>query len=242
MSAPRHIALLPAAGTGSRMGGETPKQYLPLLGKPLLWHTLAALSAVAEIDRIVLVLSPDNVEFDRCLPQLAADPAVRLALQRKLSVLRCGGASRAETVRNGLAALAGEVAAQDWVLVHDVARPCVAPADVRRLIAALADDPVGGILATPVADTLKRAVDGRIDATVPRAGLWRAQTPQMFRHGALLAALSQAADDSITDEASAIELQGQAPRLVMGSERNLKVTYPDDLALAALYLQAKESA
>jgi 2-C-methyl-D-erythritol 4-phosphate cytidylyltransferase len=238
MSAPRHIALLPAAGSGSRMGSDKPKQYLPLLGKPLLWHTLAALNAVPEIDRVVLVLSPDDTEFDRCLPDLAADATVRLALQRKLAVLRCGGASRAETVRNGLEAIVTAVSPQDWVLVHDVARPCIAPADVSRLIATLADDPVGGILAVPVADTLKRSDGGeRIAATVPRAGLWRAQTPQMFRQGMLLDALRHAADDSITDEASAIEASGQAPKLVPGSERNIKVTYPDDLVLAAMYLQ-----
>lgn len=248
MSTARHIALVPAAGAGSRMRSEVPKQYLPLLGQPLLMHALAALAAVPAIDRVVLVLSPEDEWFDACMQApvgrialTAPSGTADAGLQGKLTVLRCGGTSRAETVRNGLAALAGEVAAGDWILVHDAARPCIDPADVERLIAALADDLVGGILATPVADTLKRADGERVAATVPRAGLWRAQTPQMFRHGMLLDALRRAADDGVTDEASAIEALGHAPQLVPGSERNLKVTYPDDLALAALYLQAKES-
>ncbi|MBL8509094.1 MAG: 2-C-methyl-D-erythritol 4-phosphate cytidylyltransferase, partial [Chitinimonas sp.] len=157
-----------------------------------------------------------------------------------LTVLRCGGASRAETVRNGLQALAGELAADDWVLVHDAARPCIAPADVARLITALREDSVGGLLAVPVADTLKRADAAcRVAGTVPRDGLWRAQTPQMFRHGVLCRALAEGACEAITDEASAIEAAGMSPRLVVGDERNIKVTYPQDLALAALYLQAR---
>jgi 2-C-methyl-D-erythritol 4-phosphate cytidylyltransferase len=224
----RFIALVPAAGSGSRMGSATPKQYLPLLGKPLLVHTLAALAAAPDIDRVVLVLSPEDEWFD----------SDAVGVDQKLTVLGCGGASRAETVRNGLTALAGEVAADDWILVHDAARPCLTPADIGRLIATLRGDPVGGILAVPVADTLKRSNGSdQIAATVPRDGLWRAQTPQMFRHGMLLDALRRAADDSITDEASAIEALGHAPRLVPGSERNIKVTYPADLTLAALYLQ-----
>lgn len=223
------IALLPAAGSGSRMGAATPKQYLPLLGVPLLRHTLHALSATESINQVVLVISPDDAWFDE---QWRADFP-------KLAVLRCGGASRAETVRNGLLALANTVAADDWILVHDAARPCIQSADIETLIRELRDDPVGGLLALPMADTLKRA-DGeqRIAATVPRNGLWRAQTPQMFRHGLLLKALSQLADDSITDEASAIEAAGLSPKLVVGSERNIKVTFPADLALAALYLQS----
>ncbi|WP_374357340.1 2-C-methyl-D-erythritol 4-phosphate cytidylyltransferase [Chitinimonas sp.] len=229
----RFIALLPAAGAGSRMGSELPKQYLPLLGKPLLAHTLSALAAAPQLDRLVLVLSPEDGWFESIVPHLGE-------LQGKLTVLRCGGASRAESVRNGLAALASELACDDWVLVHDAARPCIAASDIGRLIDALRDEPVGGILALPVADTLKRADGGgQIAATVSRTGLWRAQTPQMFRYGLLRDALDQAADDTITDEASAIEASGHAPRLVLGNERNIKVTYPDDLALAALYLQAR---
>ncbi|GAB3267861.1 IspD/TarI family cytidylyltransferase [Chitinimonas naiadis] len=229
----RFIALVPAAGSGSRMASITPKQYLPLLGEPLLLHTLRALAASRSLASVVLVLSPQDEWFD-----LAWQAQVD-----KLSVLRCGGASRAETVRNGLAALAGELSAEDWVLVHDAARPCITADAVDGLIATLRDDPVGGLLAVPVADTLKRADEAeRVAATVPRQGLWRAQTPQMFRHGLLLDALSRVADDSITDEASAIEASGLTPRLVAGSERNIKVTYPDDLALAALFLQARKTA
>jgi 2-C-methyl-D-erythritol 4-phosphate cytidylyltransferase len=212
------------------MGSAMPKQYLPLLGQPLLHHTLASLAAVPEIDLVVLVLSADDEWFDAKVP----------ALGGRLQVLRCGGASRAETVRNGLAAIAGSVGASDWVLVHDAARPCLDPKDVSRMIAILRDDPVGGLLAVPVADTLKRA-DQRLNVleTVPRDQLWRAQTPQMFRHGRLLQALSQMASESITDEASAMEAGGLSPRLVPGNERNIKVTYPDDLALAAVFLQAR---
>lgn len=228
----RFVALVPAAGSGSRMGSALPKQYLPLRGEPLLRHALRALAAAEAVERVVLVLSPDDDRFDAAM-------AAGLA---KLEVLRCGGASRAETVRNGLEALAATLAPDDWVLVHDAARPCLDPAEVERLIAELRDDAVGGLLALPLADTLKRAdEDGRVAATVPRGGLWRAQTPQMFRHGLLRQALGRAADDGVTDEASAIEALGLAPRLVAGSERNLKVTYPDDLALAGLYLDARNT-
>lgn len=226
----RYVALLPAAGAGSRMASNVPKQYLPLLGEPLLLHTVRAMLAVAELDKVVLVLSAEDSWFE---------PAWVVDMPR-LTVLRCGGASRAETVRNGLQALAGELAADDWVLVHDAARPCIAPADVARLIATLRDDSVGGLLAVPVADTLKRADAAcRVAGTVPRDGLWRAQTPQMFRHGVLCRTLAEGACEAITDEASAIEAAGMSPRLVVGDERNIKVTYPQDLALAALYLQAR---
>ncbi|MBV8467994.1 MAG: 2-C-methyl-D-erythritol 4-phosphate cytidylyltransferase [Burkholderiales bacterium] len=215
------------------MGAATPKQYLPLLGKPLLAHTLEALAAVEPIASVVLVLSPEDEWFDA--EALSAD------CRQKLDVRRCGGASRAESVRNGLRAIAPVVASDDWVLVHDAARPCVAQADVLNLIDTLCDDEVGGILAVPVADTLKRAdLHERITATVPREALWRAQTPQMFRHGLLLTALERTADEQITDEASAMEAMGLAPRLVRGNERNIKVTYPADLTLAAGYLQSDQ--
>ncbi|MGQ5523372.1 2-C-methyl-D-erythritol 4-phosphate cytidylyltransferase [Chitinimonas sp. PSY-7] len=233
----RFVALLPAAGSGSRMTADRPKQYLPLLGKPLLFHTLLALADTPEIDQVVLVLSPEDTGFDAALTGIDLDSE----LSGKLTVLRCGGDSRAETVRNGLTAIASNLATDDWVLVHDAARPCLRSTIVSKLIVSLRDDPVGGLLAVPIADTLKRADSAeRIAATVPRDALWRAQTPQMFRHGMLLAALQTGADGSITDEASAIEAQGLAPRLVMGDERNIKVTYPTDLALAALYLQAAQ--
>ena len=231
----QHIALVPAAGSGSRMGGEIPKQYLSLLGRPLIAHTLDALAAVPVVDRVVLVISPDDARFDASL--------VGDACRRKLTVLACGGQTRAESVRNGLVALQGAMQADDWVLVHDAARPCITDADVTALICALSDDPVGGLLAVPVADTLKRADAQRLVVeTVPREMLWRAQTPQMFRYGLLTDALGQSSAEHITDEASAVERLGLQPKLVPGNERNIKVTYPADLALAATYLAAATSA
>ena len=222
----RFVALVPAAGSGSRMGGELPKQYLPLSGRPLIEHTVRALAAHPRIDKVYVVLSPEDGWWEG--QGIAHD---------KLVVLRCGGAARADSVMNGLKAIAGEIAADDWVLVHDAARPCLRPEHLDRMLAELADDEVGGILAVPVADTLKRAEAGqRIAATVPREGLWQAQTPQMFRHGLLLKAL-ETAGSAVTDEASAIERMGLRPKLVEGDARNLKVTYPRDLELAALILE-----
>ncbi|HSC80594.1 MAG TPA: 2-C-methyl-D-erythritol 4-phosphate cytidylyltransferase [Chitinolyticbacter sp.] len=226
------VALLPAAGSGSRMGSDTPKQYLDLLGKPLIWHTLTALSRVEELARIVVVISPDDEWWDGY--DWSAFPT--------LQVLRVGGASRAESVLNGLQALSTQIPADSWVLVHDAARPCLAPQLVRQLIATLLGDAVGGILAVPVADTLKFATpDQTIAHTHPRGGLWQAQTPQMFRLADLAGALETGLGPDITDEASAMEKLGLAPRLVHGSPWNLKVTYPQDLALAALILQAGDA-
>ncbi|MEW6131702.1 MAG: 2-C-methyl-D-erythritol 4-phosphate cytidylyltransferase [Pseudomonadota bacterium] len=223
---PRFFALVPAAGSGSRMGSELPKQYLPLCGRPLIEHTIRALAAHARIERVYVVLSPEDGRWE--------GHGIR---HDKLSVLRCGGAARADSVLNGLKSIAGAISADDWVLVHDAARPCLRPEHLDRMLAELAEDEVGGILAVPVADTLKRAGDDRrIAATVPREGLWQAQTPQMFRHGLLLKAL-EAAGSAATDEASAIERMGLRPKLVEGDVRNLKVTYARDLELAALILE-----
>lgn len=220
---PRYFALLPAAGVGARMGADTPKQYLPIHGRPMLWHALRVFERHPRIERIHVVLAPEDDWW----------PAHDWRGLRKLTVLRCGGVTRAQSVLNGLYAIRSEVSPDDWVLVHDAARPCLTSALLDRLLAALADDPVGGILAVPVADTLKRAgSDGRIAETVPRAGIWAAQTPQMFRHGLLLRALEGAGAD-VTDEASAVEALGLAPRLVESDRSNLKVTFPDDLAVAA---------
>ena len=208
------------------MGAACPKQYLPLAGQPLIRHALATLAAVPAIEKVYVVLAPDDEQwpgFDD--------------LSTKLVVLRCGGATRAESVANGLAAMAaevGDVAEDDWVLVHDAARACLTVAHVEALIREVGDDPVGGILAVPVADTLKREEEGtgsgRIAATVPREKLWQAQTPQMFRHGLLSRALATA--PSVTDEASAVEALGLHPKLVAADATNLKVTYPLDLHLA----------
>jgi len=224
----RFHALIPAAGSGSRMGSDQPKQYLELNGMPLIAHALIALAREPRIDQLVVVLSPDDAWWDNY------DWS---GWQGRLNVLRCGGAARAGTVLSGLQAMAEWCAADDWVLVHDAARPCLPGEALGRLLDIAADDAVGGLLAVPVADTLKRADAGcRVEVTVPRAGLWQAQTPQMFRHGVLRDALRAAGSD-MTDEASAIEQRGLYPRLVECDSRNLKVTYPQDLRLASLILE-----
>jgi len=227
---PRYYAIVPAAGSGSRFGSEKPKQYLDLLGRPLIYHTLAALTACPDIERVWVVLAPD----DPWWPQYDWS-----GLGAKLETVRCGGATRAESVTNGLQAAAMVAADDDWILVHDAARPCLSAAMLDSLIAELADDPVGGILAVPVADTLKRAdADQRVAATEPRDGLWQAQTPQMFRYGQLQKSLKN--EISVTDEAGAIEAAGLKPKLVRGDSTNLKVTWPADLALAAMILRARK--
>jgi len=219
---PRHFAIVPAAGTGNRMGADRPKQYLPLLGKPLIHHALAVLCAAPEIDRVFVVLSVGDAEWGR----YDWSP-----LGPKLVPLFCGGATRADSVLGGLRAISGEAQQSDWVLVHDAARPCLAPWHIEKLVRELAHDEVGGLLAVPVADTLKRADDHRrVSATVARDSLWQAQTPQMFRYVMLRRALEEA--DQVTDEASAIEAAGLHPRLVEGDATNLKVTFPLDLHLA----------
>ena len=226
----RHVALVPAAGSGSRFGGAAPKQYTDLAGQPLLRHAVARLARHPRIDRVVVVLSPGDTRFSE----------IDLSDLRPIVDARhCGGDTRAASVLAGLRSLAGEVASDDWILVHDAARPCLPAAVIDRLVAALADDAVGGIAALPVADTLKRAdADARIDATVPRGGRWAAQTPQMFSFGVLLEALEHADLDRVTDEAGAVEARGLAPRLIEGDPANLKVTYPRDLELAAHLLAA----
>jgi len=221
-------ALLPAAGVGARMGAGHPKQYLDILGRPMIWHALDAFQRHAGIAGVHVVLSAEDGWWN----------AYDWSGFDKLRVWRVGGATRAQSVLNGLAAIADELSADDWVLVHDAARPCLSQDLLDKLIGEVDDDAVGGILAMPVADTLKRAADAaRIAETVPRAGLWAAQTPQMFRHGLLRAALERAGAE-VTDEASALELAGYAPRLVESDTANLKVTYPRDLELARLLLAA----
>lgn len=212
------------------MASELPKQYLPLLGQPLIRHALATLCAAPEIDKVFVVLSVGDAQWAR------HDWS---ALGSKLVPLFCGGATRADSVLAGLRAIAGEAAQSDWVLVHDAARPCLAPWHIDRLIRELAHDEVGGLLAVPVADTLKRADQQRhVLATVPRDSLWQAQTPQMFRYVMLRRALESAHD--VTDEASAVEAAGLRPRLIEGDATNLKVTYPLDLHLAEWILNNRE--
>jgi 2-C-methyl-D-erythritol 4-phosphate cytidylyltransferase len=218
----RNFALVPAAGTGTRLGDDQPKQYHLLAGRPMIRHALEVLCASPRIQRVFVVLADGDDIWERFD---WTEFGVRL------SVLRCGGATRADSVLNGLMAISAAVKADDWVLVHDAARPCLSPAQLDALMGQVGEDETGGILGVPVADTLKRSgPDGRIEATVPREHLWQAQTPQMFRYGLLREALSRSR--IVTDEASAVEALGHRPLLVASDASNLKVTYPADLALA----------
>ena len=222
------FALIPAAGVGSRMATGQPKQYLHLAGKPVLRHVLDTFAASAAITHIYVVVAEDDTAIDALMAQVAH-------LQARVTVLRGGGATRSQTVHNALQALRAACDDDDWLLVHDAARPGLTTALIDSLIATLRADPVGGLLALPVVDTIKRADDdARSVTTVPREGLWTAQTPQMFRYRLLCDALAQ--PGAFTDEASAVEALGLQPKLVRGSARNFKLTLPDDLALAALYL------
>lgn len=227
----KHYALIPAGGSGSRFGGTTPKQYLSLAGRPLLAHTVAALSGCTLVDKVLVVLSPNDTQ-GQALPWSTEELA-------RLCFVHAGGETRAASVRNGLDALMQAGALEsDWVLVHDAARPCLRSEDVARMIEMLGDDAVGGLLAAPVADTVKRAGDdGRVAATVSRDGLWVAQTPQMFRIGLLKRAYD--ACPGATDEAAAIEALGLAPRLVAGDAGNFKVTWPTDILMAEALLKQR---
>src|SRR6266581_646767 len=224
----RYFGLVPAAGSGSRFGAEVLKQYSPLAGKPMLHHSIGRLLAAPEVEIAFVVLAPGDTEFR------SHDWS---AFGARLAPLYCGGASRRESVLNGIIAAASLVDPNDWILVHDAVRPCLGKAELRRLMDAAGRDEVGGILAGPVADTLKRADDEqRIAATEPRDGLWRAQTPQMFRHAMLLRAPREA--EHVTDEASAVEALGYKPKLVEGSTKNLKVTFASDIDIAERLLGA----
>lgn len=225
-------ALIPCAGSGSRAGTAQPKQYQPLAGQPMVLHTVRALAQLPQIASGWVVLSAgDGFSW----PEQGWPAHFRRE--------PCGGASRAESVFNGLKAmLAAGVDGQDWVLVHDAARCLVTSESVLRLIESCRHDAVGGLLALPLPDTLKSEVDGRVAGTVPRAHKWLAQTPQMFRLQALhdaLAAVQGSGFAGITDEASAMELRGFRPRLVEGMAQNLKVTYPADFALAEAVLRSR---
>jgi 2-C-methyl-D-erythritol 4-phosphate cytidylyltransferase len=228
--APRCFGLVPCAGVGARAGQAGPKQYVLVAGRAVVAHTLAALAAVSRLTSTLVVLSPDDGCFEQAVPEFQGERAW---------IERVGGATRAATVMAGLQALLARGAApHDWVLVHDAARCLIQPAWVNRLIDAVSDDEVGGLLALPAADTLKREVDGRVEVTIDRQGVWQAQTPQMFRLGLLLSALRQAGD-AVTDEASAVERLGHRPRLVPGDLRNLKVTWPSDFALCEDWLRSR---
>lgn len=226
--------MVPAAGKGARMESDLPKQYLELLGCTILEHTLRRLLRHPAISGAVVAIAPDDDWFHRLRHRL---PPVRLAF---------GGAERCHSVLNALKALAADTAADDlandWVLVHDAARPCLHADDVSRLFDTLAGDTCGGILAVPVRDTLKRAgTDGCSAATVDRTGLWHALTPQMFRYGVLRRALEDAIAQGVlvTDEAQAVERAGGRVRLVAGRPDNLKITRPEDLAFAEFTLRTQ---
>jgi 2-C-methyl-D-erythritol 4-phosphate cytidylyltransferase len=224
---PKIFALVPAAGQGTRMGESLPKQYLPLAGRPMMFHSLAVLAAVARIDHVIAILSPLDRHWG------AHDWS---AFPDKIEAMFAGGATRGESVANALALLEARARADDWVLVHDAARPCIHARLVEQFLDEVGDDPVGGLLAIAVADTFKRVEEGslRVAATVPREGLWRAQTPQMFRYGVLRRGLGARAD--ATDEAQAVESLGQMPRIVQGENANLKVTVAEDIPLAEMIL------
>jgi len=213
------------------MGGDLPKQYIELAGATIFEHSLHALLACRQLSAVVVVLHPGDSRAAN-LPILD-DVRVQSAV---------GGAQRSDSVLAGLDALAQRAAADDWVLVHDAARPCLQREDSLRLIAQVTDRGIGGILAEPIVDTVKQAgEDGLVAATLDRNTLWRAQTPQMFRLGELREALEHAAGRglAVTDEASAMEMAGYPVQLIRGSSRNLKVTVPADLQLAAWYLRAQ---
>ena len=211
--------IIPAAGTGNRMASVLPKQYVPLAGKPMISHTIQVFFKHPRITSIHLALNPED-DFWRSLP---LEPASKLKLHYT------GGDSRCETVLNTLRAI--EAADDDWILVHDAARPGLTQQLLDNLMNALENDAVGGLLALPLADTLKEAdVANRVAGTIPRANLWQAQTPQMFRYGLLKKALENF-NGVATDEAEAIEALGLQPKLVQGELRNLKITYPQDLVL-----------
>lgn len=220
-------AVLPAAGSGSRFSAHTAKQYLSILGQTVMQHS---------VNRIC------QLPLAGCVLAIRQDDTVARTLsfeQPELLHWVAGGKERMDSVLSALHYLQDKAAMDDWVLVHDVARPCIQHTALYKLVTTLADDDVGGLLASPVRDTLKRVVDGTVDRTVSREQLWQCQTPQMFRFGVLLNALQQAQQQQIlvTDEANAIELLGLPIKVVPASADNIKITYPEDLALATAIMQ-----
>lgn len=225
----RYWCVVPAAGVGRRMGTDYPKQYLKLMDKTVCEHTLIRLLGISEIEQIVVSVSPEDAWW----------PTLSLQNDSRITSVK-GGQERCDSVLNGLNALRAHAEDHDWVIVHDVARPCVRKDDIRSLMQRTQNHSCGGILATPVRDTMKRSnPHGEIQQTVDRNGLWHALTPQLFRYGQLKQALTDALDagQPITDEASAIEWAGGAPLLVEGHPDNIKITHPNDLKLALLYLR-----
>jgi 2-C-methyl-D-erythritol 4-phosphate cytidylyltransferase len=226
---PQFFALIPCGGSGSRAGTTLPKQYQPIAGQPMVAHTLAAFAAVPRISETLCVIAPDDTLFAQHVGSTHW-------------VANCASDTRAKTVLNGLKTMLTQGAqASDWVLVHDAARCLITPAQINALIDACQHDPVGGLLALPLPDTLKTARSGHVASTVSRADKWLAHTPQMFRIGVLTQALEHSFA-SATDESSAMEALGHSPKLVHSSAQNFKVTYPEDFALAEAILLSRKKA
>ena len=233
IQAGRVHALIPAAGRGKRYGGDVLKQYLPVCGKAVLAHAIRAFQFHPMIDGITVIVAADDKMFSSAVGNLA-NTVETVA----------GGDTRAESVRNGLEFIANKYPAADWVLIHDAARPCLAPESLDRLLEVGMKSDDGAILALPVADTLKRSGENsEIAETIDRHDIWAAQTPQLFRLDALIQAIDEAqqAGVELTDEASAMEFTGAKPKLVMGSSANIKITHPSDLAIAEALLDRNHS-
>lgn len=220
-------AVVPAAGVGKRMNADRPKQYLDLAGKTVIEHTLLRLLHAEVFTAVAVAISEEDPYWSE------------LSVANHENIIRAkGGKERADSVLSGLHAIYDQARDDDWVLVHDAARPCITATDIHHLINSLVDDEVGGILALPCADTLKNVQGKNILGTADRSHIWRALTPQMFRYGDLKTALEQAVGNpAITDEASALELQGKQPKIVEGRPDNIKITRPEDLALAQFFME-----
>lgn len=229
---PQYHVLIPSAGNGSRMRSAAPKQYLSLNGKPVLRHAIDTFEAMPIVSRVFIVIAAEDTYWSDELLQGC----------HKTQVLSCGGDSRAASVYQGLQAMMAHVDSDDWILVHDAARPGVDAQMVQRLIDAMEPADIGGLLALPLADTLKRAdASQHVSATIPREALWQAQTPQIFKVGMLQQALMSSLDRQPTDEAQAMEWAGHSPKLVLGDLKNLKITYPHDIAVVSALMQATQS-
>ncbi len=236
MSPPSKVwAVLPAAGAGTRMQNNTPKQYLRIADKTVLEHSIEVLLSNIELAALVVCVPEQDTTARRLVEH---NQVLAECLHRQQIVFTAGGSSRAQSVLNGLFALTGRADEHDWVLVHDAARPCVESDDLRLLYDSLVDDPIGGLLAVPARDTLKIAQDERVVSTLKRDEIWHALTPQMFRYGVLKTALSDAIEQgfAITDESSALEHAGFRPKLVKGSVNNIKITTAHDLLIAEQFL------